>query len=223
MIISFDGNVFAGKSTLIRMLSPLFSMPIIGEHSDYLGSDAEKYDGTDLNSALLLQTCYLGAEEKRCAATKPGANYFLDRSFVSMAAHVSALMTLSGIDMREWFLNELEQRLLAGKVLVPDVFCFVRCGNDLIRKRALSNASRGTSPLYYEEKYLAFIDRFNEAWSARVQGVVIGTDGTPPIGLVQTLIQQKKLSSQGSCSVQKICEFLRDILMQDNATKTGGM
>lgn len=223
MIISFDGNVFAGKSTLIKALSQLLSMSVIGEQGDFLAPHAPKYTLIEHAQAVILQNSYLDAEEKRCSFATSDTDHLLDRSFISMAAHVSALAIMSGIDIREWFLAEFGRRLKTGKALVPDIFCFVRCAHDLIRKRAISDTARGTESLYYDERYLTAVDRFNEAWAARAGGIIIDMDTASHIGLVQTLIQQKKLSSQGPYSVKKICGFLRDILMQGNVTKRGGI
>ena len=214
MIISFDGNVFSGKTSLIEALFSLGKFNLIGEHSSFLNTDIFTHNVTASEMATLLQHNYLEAEARRRSYIKVDEVNLIDRSFVSMAAHISALNSVRGIDIREWFLKEFNERLRMGKILVPDIYCFVRCGYDTIVERVGLNNSRNTDPIYYEERYLKAIQDFNQAWSSRVGGTTIDTETVIPIRLAETLIQQIPVSSQGGLDTQKIQNYLIEIVMK---------
>ena len=131
-----------------------------------------------------------------------------------MAAHVFALYQVHGIDIRIWFLQEIQKRMKSESVAIPDVFCYIKCSHGLIRKRISENRSRNTDPLYYVEEYLCAIDDFNSKWSIKINGIIVDTETTVPIRLAETLKKQVFVFNRDGLNTQHICDYLRDILMQ---------
>lgn len=213
MIIAFDGNVFVGKTSLVRALALILPAIMIDEHSEFLSAHTLSHIVTAEDVAVSLQSKYLIAEEKRCAYLKEGKINLLDRSFVSMSAHVFALNRISGIDIREEFLRGLQKKMESGKVVIPDVFYFVKCDHETIRGRISENSSKNTDPIYYTGEYLDAIEYFNKAWSGKIGGITIDTEAALPIRLAETLVSQISVAGQGSFSIQNICSFLREILI----------
>lgn len=203
MIISFDGNVYAGKTTVINQISGDLGATSINEHGNFL-------EPCDFQNPWDLQLRYIEAEARRAKLKVADDIHLLDRSFVSMAAHVYAMYKIEKVDMRTRFLEEMSSRMMINQVLMPDFFCFVRCANDVIRARISADGVRGTDPLYYAEPYLEAIDAFNEAWIKKVDGIVIDTNTGVPIGLTQSLIDLIS-SSQNKHSTQKTLGFLREL------------
>jgi len=214
MIIAFDGNVFTGKTSLIEALSLLCVATKIDEPGYFLKSNISSHSVTSKEMAVSLQFKYLEAEKDRCVMLDMDGTNFLDRSFVSMAAHVFALYRIHGIDIRAWFLQEIQERIKSKNVVIPDAFCFIKCSHNLIRKRISENSSRNTDPLYYAENYLCAIDDFNNEWSTKAGGTIIDTGTLIPIRLAEILKKQVSVSNRGGLNTQHICDHLRDILMQ---------
>jgi len=219
MIIAFDGNVFTGKTSLIKALSVMTDSVVINEHSDFLDAEVLNHDITSREAAISLQLKYLDAEERRCNRLKPNKMNLVDRSFVSMAAHIFALNHIHGVDIREWFLQEIQERIESKKVMIPDVFCFVKCERNIIIKRVHENNSRNTASTYYAGEYLDAIEYFNQNWADRVGSLTIDTDTILPIGLAKTLIQRISVPCQGTFSTKQLYGYLRELLMQEYTTQ----
>ncbi len=214
MIIAFDGNIFVGKTSLIEEFLLLCVATKIEEHSLFLKSDIPSHSVTSRATAISLQLKYLEAERDRCAILDIDRTNFLDRSFISMAAHVFALYRVHGIDIRKWFLQEMQERINLKRVIIPDVFCYIKCSHGLIRKRISKNRSRNPDSLYYVEDYLCAVDDFNSKWSTKINGIVVDTETIAPIRLVESLKKQIFVSNRVELNTQHICVYLRDILMQ---------
>lgn len=215
MIIAFDGNVFSGKTSLIRTLAPLCDSNIIDEHSFFLKTEIPIHAVTNEETAISLQLKYIDAENRRQSKLNAKKLNLLDRSFVSMAAHVFTLNSVQKIDMRDWFLMEIEKRMKLGEAIIPDIFCFIKCSHKTIQKRALVNQSRSTDKIYYKDDYLSAIERFNQMWIDKVKGITIDTNTVIPIRLAKNLIQQIQAPCQGEFDVHRICGYLQDLLKQN--------
>ena len=214
MILAFDGNVFTGKSTLIKALAPLLNASTVNEQGYFL----ELENGTSHHTvgvkenAIFLQLRYLDAEEKRLAHFDAEAMNLLDRSFVSMAAHVFALNYVNGIDIRNWFLRELEERISSCKVAIPTLFCFITCSHETIRARILKDNSRNTDTVYYSEKYLEAIDTFDRFWVGKTEGLTIDIESVVLLKLIENIKQRIALIDQREFSTKHICSLLRELL-----------
>jgi deoxyadenosine/deoxycytidine kinase len=210
MIIAFDGNVFSGKTSLIEKLHGLGKSGVIPEHSYFLENVSSEED------AWSVQKKYINTEGKRheyLSHLSAGSLILLDRSFVSMAAHVSALWTMRGIDIRSHFLHEIVSRIHSNNVIVPDKFCFVMCDYKIIRRRALKDTSKNTDRFYYAQNYLEAIDAFNRRWQEHFQGIVIdtSTDDSVQSGK-QAAIQQLADPASLGYNVNDICRCLDEML-----------
>jgi deoxyadenosine/deoxycytidine kinase len=214
MIVAFDGNVFSGKTSIIKELSSLCNSVYIDEQGAFMKTRVSNHGVSSRDQAISLQLKYLIAEEERCAYIQDDKVNLLDRSFVSMAAHVFALHNIHSIDIREWFLQEIQRRMESGLVIIPDVFCFVRCGHDVISRRIAENKSKDTDCVYYSDKYLCAIDGFNNKWIAKSGGTAVDTDSVFPIGLAQKLKGLVNVPGKRKLNTQQICDYLRDILLR---------
>lgn len=217
MIITFDGNVFVGKTSLIKELASLYDFNIIPEQGFFIKGEILTHAVTAEDQAIFLQSKYLEAENKRCLYLNTTKTSLLDRSFVSMAAHIFALYLVNGIDIRDWFLNEIRRQTESGKVIIPDIFCFIKCNHEIIRERADKNKNRNTDQVYLTEKYLDAIEIFNQAWIQKVNGITLDTEGILPVLLAEKLIKETSSSVlRHRFSNSEIICYLREILMQKN-------
>src|SRR3989338_6050791 len=94
-IVSFDGNVYTGKTTFIYKIKEKLNAHIVKEHSAFI--DEKEYVR---NGAWQLQKAYLQTEEKRLICLSDLKINLLDRSIVSQAAHIYACYHLNIIDLR---------------------------------------------------------------------------------------------------------------------------
>ncbi len=215
MILSFDGNVGVGKTTLIQALTIKSDFIAMDEHSAFLIPSPLHHEMSTRENARLLQSAYLEAEAERAGLMESEHDVLVDRSFVSMAAHVYSLYILSKIDIREWFLAEMLKRMQDAKVIIPDVYCFVTCDHDIIKARCRRDTCKGTDPLYYNDNYLKIIEKFNKEWSTKINGITLDTGSSEPIKLAEALIQQETLLRQGKHSVLYLNDCLRELLMRE--------
>lgn len=163
MIISFDGNVFAGKTTLIDYLAGEIKCRRVAEQTFFIGKiKKEKNYPLELREHLR----YLQADRLRIKMIGEGIN-LLDRSFVSLSAHVYALYYYSGIDLREKHMQFLQSLLSRGKIIVPDIFVFVFSKRIVAHKRFLADrrdGGRGTPAMYLDKNYYYAVEKFNLLW-----------------------------------------------------------
>ncbi|QQS16053.1 MAG: deoxynucleoside kinase [Candidatus Moraniibacteriota bacterium] len=174
-VISFDGNVYTGKTTLIRFLSDNYGYVSVDEHSLFIDGVPQRsfYKSEYLN----LQDRYLSVDTYRKSFLQTGVN-LLDRSFVSVSAHVFALYELGLADIREAYFDLLKKKI--EEIIFPNVFVWVRCGYNISRARCLSvNNRKETEDIYLSNKYFESIEKFNAKWALAVGGCVINTESNP--------------------------------------------
>lgn len=97
----------------------------------------------------------------------------LDRSFVSLSAHVYALYFSLGADLRKKHLQILRNFLRQKKIIIPDLYIFVSCGRKVAQKRFLvdrRNDGRGASNIFMEKKYFFAVEKFNLLWQKNLSG-----------------------------------------------------
>lgn len=172
MKVSFDGNVFVGKSTVVSELSKYFGGTIIPEHSYFIESVPSISEGSGV---IATQKRYLEAELLRTGLVTAGVN-FLDRSFLSILAHTYAIYKMGVADIRSDFLKLLLLSISKDEIIIPDVFIFIRCRYDVAKSRFMNGRQeKGTSDLYISEEYYSAIDVFNSTWLAIYGGVEVDT------------------------------------------------
>lgn len=214
MIISFDGNVFVGKTSLIQALSTVADFNVIDEQGDFINTSNLVDTDNKTDVARALQSRYIEAEVRRHPFLRNDKNNIVDRSFVSMAGHVYAINAVFNIDIRQWFLDEMINLLIKDVVIIPDVYCFLKCNHETIVERVNKDKIKITGPTYYNRNYLEAIDHFNRFWSDRMGGLTVDTNSVEPVELAKNLIQQRRIFVQGKYSTQHICDCLRDAFAQ---------
>lgn len=168
MIVAFDGNVYTGKTTLIKLLSEKYGYNPIDEHSFFVDlSDMKEPD----RSTIDVQERYIGVDIFRKKFVHGEIN-LLDRSFVSVSAHVYALFRLGIEDIRKNYLDLLRKKV--SEILIPDRFVFVCCDYDTSQKRCVSvNNDKKTDALLLSREYFECIAKFNEKWISMVNGCMV--------------------------------------------------
>lgn len=194
MIFSFDGNVFAGKTSLVNSAAEISGGQPIGEYGIFLKRVAAS---RCKNKHLAKQIEYLRAESIRQMLIRPGKTIFLDRSFVSLAAHVFALYKRKSADIRKSFLNRLKAHIKAGEVSIPDVYFFVDIPYPVAKGRFAKGAkNKKTAALYIERDYFGYIEEFNRRWAKLARGIILdGTDFQSSLTIIKKASQNKHLSA----------------------------
>lgn len=172
MVVSFDGNVYTGKTTLIRFLSDKYGYTSIDEHSLFIDGIPQR--GFYKNEYLDAQDRYLSVDTYRKNFLQTDIN-LLDRSFVSVSAHVYALYELGLADIRGTYMDLFKKKI--EEIIFPDAFVWVRCGYDTSRARCLSvNNRKKTEDIYLSSEYFESIEKFNANWALAVRSCVINTE-----------------------------------------------
>ena len=191
MIVAFDGNVFAGKTTLIDCLTEKIGCRRIAEHTFFVDQiRREKKYSPEFNEHL----CYLQVDDLRQKAVGKGV-VMLDRSFVSLSAHIYALYFFSGIDLREKHLQSLKSFLRQKKIIIPDFYVFVSCDRKIAQKRFSAGQSailRGTQKMFIEKKYFSKVAKFNLLWQKAIaNGCVVKSNNIGCHKLAQKMVRLK--------------------------------
>ncbi len=163
LIISIDGNVFTGKSTLIRNLG----LPSIEEHSHHTTYAAGRDPWREHKKYLLV-------EESRIRR-QLDAITVLDRSIFSLAAHAYALWAISTIDFRARFINHISQP--DHIILWPEVSIVLVEEYDICVKRYRADkrlhTQKSTADIFINRRYFDAINKFYETLSQQIQIMII--------------------------------------------------
>ena len=163
MIIAFDGNVYTGKTTLIKALSKKIHANIVSEYSEYF-NEAKKQSKKRMDH-LKIQLEYLKLDQKRRTSLSSKQMNLLDRSFISLFAHVWATYN-AGIDIRRETLKEFAIFLKRNKIIIPTIYVDVYSPLDIVKERLSQNKKlrilKNTADYLIEEDYFNSIQIFNE-------------------------------------------------------------
>ena len=188
MIIAFDGNVYTGKTTIINSLRKNNGFIKIDEHSFFVDGIKENDNYIDI------QQRYLDVDKIRRMKINDNNVNLLDRSFVSVSAHVYAIYRLGIADIRGAYINLIKNNF--NQLVIPSQFIFVTCGYSKILERCqLVNNDKFTEEIYLMREYCHWISDFNKRWIERVDGEIIET---------------------GSGSLDTICEMIRGNIYNKN-------
>lgn len=197
MILALDGNVCTGKTTLQRMLVS-FGFKAMDEYCAFINKIPDN---------CFPQQRYLFAESIRNSQLDFSQNTILDRSFISMCAHVWVQYRLGKEDLRASFLDDLCIKVSRKLVTLPDMFIHLRCSYQTLYARFLereqSSCALGTLHELVEPAYVSEIDLFNSAW-ARVSPVPCRTIDTD--------------CSIEAINVQTIASFVKETKRSDYAS-----
>ena len=212
MIIAFDGNVFSGKTSFIAGFCGSAKCVVVPEHSHFVADFRSHED------AWSVQQKYLDAEVKRHVYLlgMPSERLILvDRSFVSMAAHVWALYTTQGVDMRARFLGRVTRGIRSNWITLPNQFCHVVCDYPLIRARAAIDVVKRTDRFYMDENYLKAVDAFNRKWQIHFPGCLIDTSTEESAkASQQALVQHLRAVDQPQHDTEACCRRMEELLMR---------
>lgn len=172
ILISVDGNVNAGKTTLFKSLADSDTgnnTAYIGEHTDFLSLTSHAFVNTDGNP----QDIYIATEfsRRRVVIQSPKSLFLLDRSFVSILAHTLAT-TFIGSEQRCYVLNRLCVLIEDDAILVPDCFLFLDVERSIsVRRFEQNHREKGTGAELIGESYFSQIRAIYSSWIGLVGGL----------------------------------------------------
>ena len=150
-MISIDGNVYTGKTTLARSLANRLGIAFVREHNHFVRPTR----GLDIWET---HVAYIGAEIARKRSITD-ENCILDRSIISLGAHVWAMHRL-GYDMRARFVDRMYEDEKGIAIPETRIFLFCDHGTIFARSRSAGAAQKATAPLLLTPDYLCAIDEF---------------------------------------------------------------
>jgi hypothetical protein len=188
MIISFDGNVFTGKTFIIKKLNEVRGYNYIPEHSDFLPKIVPKKIFTE--KAKNEQLRYLKTDLLRQVFITKNQN-LLDRSFLSMSAHVYALFKTGRSDIRVWYIDKLKEYFKKGKIIIPDKYIYVTCSYEIAKKRFRMDTVKGTDDMYMKKEYFNIIEKFDRAVLRNFSNLVVDTGKSVDYDRIIYFVSQK--------------------------------
>ncbi|HBL77060.1 MAG: hypothetical protein A2W90_19185 [Bacteroidetes bacterium GWF2_42_66] len=174
-VISIDGNVNAGKTSLLKaivFMNNLLNIKYVPEHTDLLDPNIE-----ESLSFIMLQEKYLNTElVKYDIINNSSADLFLmDRSFISIFAHT--LATTSRISKERIFVvNKLCELIESKRIIIPNCFVFFDVKYEVCINRYNNNhKAKGTSLDLVDPIYFNFLQNFYREWVKLVGGHMISS------------------------------------------------
>jgi len=168
MIISLDGNVFVGKTTLCNILSKKNNYNVVLEYSSFI----KKIDKPSQQFSFLEHKRYLQVDIIRKKYLRDGIN-FLDRSFVSLSAHIYALYKIGIADFRKKHINLFNKLLDNDGIIIPDYYIFVNCDYNSVKKRFFLEKEicdkKETPEFFINKNYYLAINEFNSLWQKSIK------------------------------------------------------
>lgn len=149
MIIALDGNVFVGKTTLCNIFSKKNNYNVVLEYSDFINKTKNK---SFKQVSFLEHSKYLKLDNIRKKYLKNNIN-FVDRSFVSLSAHIYALYKNGIADFRREHINMFHQLLKNNYIIIPNCYVFVTCNYNCAKKRFLLEKridGKGNANIFYK-------------------------------------------------------------------------
>lgn len=161
LIVSIDGNVNTGKTTLASVMQERYSG----------FSVAKEYRIVEENDVLQRQILYMLQDEERIGRKK--SDLILDRSIISLFGYAYWMFRENEIDIRKELYNEYIKSLENGKNAVPNRVIICRQTHELVKKEYCKNhVEKGTDAIYVSKQYYdmqeEFLNRFQDAIGDRV-------------------------------------------------------
>lgn len=207
MKVSFDGNVFVGKSTIISELSKSLGGVIIPDHSYFIESVPFISEGSGV---MATQQRYLQVELLRTEFATEEVINILDRSFLSLLAHTYAIYKMCVADIRSDFLKLLLLSISKNEIIIPDVFVFIRCRYDVAKSRFMNGCQeKGTDSLYISKEYYSAVDIFHSRWMAIYGGVEVDTSENLSTGSYEILFKQIFSERHPAVRLQRLEQGIR--------------
>jgi len=167
MIIAFDGNVFAGKTTIINEFHKTSGWNYIDEYSDFITDNQISDPGNYFQEHVR----YLEVDRERIKKLVSGVN-LLDRSFVSLCAHVYAAYKCGWFDIRDEHINTLFGLIKNNNIIIPNFFIFIDCIYSVAKKRyekePIDSNQKQTPEKFLDSNYYKFVREFNLLWQGNI-------------------------------------------------------
>jgi len=177
MIIAFDGGVYTGKTTLINSLIKHYDYYKISEYSNFF---SESKINRCKEGYLAIQNKYLEIDVLRKKFINHNKINLLDRSFISLTAHVWALYKIKIVDIREEYLKKLFFLMDNNKIIFPNLFVHVTCNYKSAKARYKQNEktlnAKKTLGYFIDLNYFNLIKLFNKRVSFFIPSLEINTD-----------------------------------------------
>jgi deoxyadenosine/deoxycytidine kinase len=215
MIIALDGNVFVGKTTLCNIFSKKNNYNVVLEYSDFINKTKNK---SFKQVSFLEHSKYLKLDNIRKKYLKNNIN-FVDRSFVSLSAHIYALYKNGIADFRREHINMFHQLLKNNYIIIPNCYVFVTCNYNCAKKRFLLekriDGKKGTPTFFINKGYFLAINEFNSLWQKNIKsGLIINTNHSAEknnqIGINNNFF--KKLTKKQIITITESIFFSNDIV-----------
>lgn len=214
MIIAFDGNVYTGKSTVISKLSERLNGNLVNEYSYFIPKKVTKYQDYSKK-----QEEYLKIDSQRIISLSGQKINLLDRSFVSLTAHVLALYKQNIVDIRLDFLNKLTKLILNNKIIIPTILVHISCDYDTalrrFRKNELTKNAKNTTEDLMNEKYYSYIAEFNDYFGSFFPSIKIETTNNTINENVIKLSEKIKCYKDYKINKRKIIKIVRLALFEN--------
>lgn len=149
-MISFDGNVFTGKTHIAQCLAYSHCWQYIGEHVDYLFNARRKAPQKEFTWNKHAEYC---ATEKDRTAQAAAPTVVLDRSFLSLSAHVYCLFKTQKTDLRMQYVDFLKTSLAKKQLLVPNSIVHLHCSRSQGLVRWQQGKQKKTPELFLQQRY----------------------------------------------------------------------
>ena len=159
LIVSFDGNVYCGKTTTINYAKYIEGQYILNEYSPVVNQDLD---------ILKIQELFIAqeAERKQFINTEcsPGETIFIDRSILSILAYTYVRYKIGLIDIRKHVYQMVLNGLKKNSIVIPNHYVLFTSQYRNITERYWKYESRpmrkGTDPLLIRKEYIMEYDRF---------------------------------------------------------------
>ena len=149
MIISIDGNVYLGKTSLITQLIDTFCWECVEEYD----TDVDILESLEYHSR---QDYYFGLEKERLQfLSKP--RLILDRSYLSFMAHAYAFDRLEEADLFSYTLSLLKHNIKGNVLQMDKMLFFVQNGK---YDRYYDIHQKTGEEILYDDTYRQYIDEF---------------------------------------------------------------
>ncbi|MFA6594416.1 MAG: hypothetical protein WCT16_04150 [Candidatus Buchananbacteria bacterium] len=209
MNIAFDGNVFTGKTTLIKKITQTGRYAVVPEYPCYI-SKVKNIPACPVE--FREHYSYLLADSLRQKDLSSEIN-LLDRSFVSLAAHIYALYKIGRVDWRKNHLAAFSELLEQKSIIIPDFFVFVFADYKTAKERFSADQclseNKGTSPLFIEPDYFSAVDEFNRLWQRGIDcGLTVKCDGGSMESIVVANIKGGKFKKIAKKRVLELMESI---------------
>lgn len=160
MIIGLDGNVYTGKTSILKYARKVNRMNTINEYIPFPGIENSLHCSIEAQYHYFDQDKYRIQEISKIQYNK----IIVDRTFLSILANTYAQYKLGHFDMRAHVFEILNKKLLYQEILLPDVYIHLKkIYSDIVHDFQVGENGvnrKGTSKILIDCMYCHYIDEF---------------------------------------------------------------